>query len=112
MAAAVAGKAAKAAAGDKKKKNKKYDEREVGQDILSDQKFVYEVEWQHPPLAATKVTPNQNGVTGWALIKASTNPAKTVGDLCRFHLCAHNPCLANWQTPGTVSYTHLRAHET
>ena len=94
MAAAVAGKAQKPAAGDKKKNNK-YDECEVGQDILSDQKFVYEVEWQQPPVAATKVTPNKNGVTGWAFIKASTNPAKKVGDLCRFHLCAHNPCLAN-----------------
>mgnify|MGYP005671698245 CR=1 FL=1 len=109
MAAAVAGKAQKPAAGDKKKNNK-YDECEVGQDILSDQKFVYEVEWQQPPVAPTKVTPNKNGVTGWAFIKASTNPAKKVGDLCRFHLCAHNPCLANWQTPGKYGLVPAPTH--
>ena len=74
MAAAVAGTAKKPAASDKKKK--KYDEIEVGQDILSDQKFVYEIEWLEKPVAPTKIVPNHNGVNGWATIKATTNPEK------------------------------------
>ena len=54
----------------------------------------YEVEWHHD---WARVVPNQNGITGWAKVLQSTNPAKaTVGSILRFHKCAHNPCSAMW----------------
>jgi len=37
------------------------------------------------------------GKTGWVKILQSTNPAYSVGHALRVHVCAHNPCQADWE---------------
>jgi hypothetical protein len=53
----------------------------------------FEFHWNH---AGMKVTTNTNGTTGWGSLLRSTDPAVQPGMLHRFHLCASNPCQANY----------------
>ena len=53
----------------------------------------YEFQWHHEWM---QVKTNENGVSGWATIAHSTNPACRPRTQCRVHLCAFNPCRANY----------------
>ena len=54
----------------------------------------FEIEWHH---SWNRVTPRANGITGWGIVRQSTNVAKAqVGAVKRFHKCAQQPCQAMW----------------
>ena len=65
----------------------------VGEDILSEERAVYEFKWHH---LWSRVTQNKSGTTGWATILQSTNESNPAKNICRIHVCAHNPCIAVW----------------
>ena len=56
----------------------------------------YEFQWD---TSAMRPTPNPDGTTGWArVITCSSGEGPLpVGELCRLHLCAFNPCRAEWK---------------
>jgi hypothetical protein len=54
----------------------------------------YRWQWENQPTRSVK---NKKGRTGWGKISASTDEARPVNDLVRFHLCAHSPCQAWWE---------------
>ena len=54
----------------------------------------YEFEWNHK--FKTKPKSNEHGTSGWATVLHSSNPKYLPGMICRFHLCKHNPCKADY----------------
>ena len=42
----------------------------------------------------SQVTPNKNGISGWATTTRSLNGTTSGGNLIRVHVCAHDPCKA------------------
>ena len=55
----------------------------------------YEWEWSTDP-TLTRVNKNANGTSGWGNVYRSSNPAYPQGKVIKMHLCAHNPCQANY----------------
>ena len=75
--------------------DKKFDDSiYVGEDTLSKKRAVYEFRWHH---SWSRVSYGKNGATGWARILQSTNPDNPANNICRIHVCANNPCTANWE---------------
>ena len=57
--------------------------------------YLYDFVWNTKMMV--RVTPNQNGTTGFATILASTNPAIQPGKVVRIHYCLFNPCMAEYK---------------
>ena len=57
----------------------------------------YAWEWIPDGTAPTKKTRNANGVTGWGRLLRSSNPRHGPGEICKVHVCAHNPCKVRWE---------------
>ena len=55
---------------------------------LSKEPAAYEFQWHH---SWNRVSHTKNGTTGWATILQSTNPSNPANNICRIHVCAHNP---------------------
>ena len=51
--------------------------------------------WMESPHPAKKHT-NQNGITGWVVVKRSSNAVYGPGRTFKAHICAHNPCRVRW----------------